>query len=166
MSKLKLTPEQLEEKYKRKVAQFIRDIQYIKDELKTLRERNDYLCKNFASVNHLTILSADNDYVIGQPSDWLRIVCNKDSNGLYYGVRNHWRSKWSIREDGFHLQEFVDQDYKGWHGQYVKSELRYDELPKEILALHHKALCEHTTKLGIWYPCHIYNDFTGELYRP
>ena len=56
---------------------------------------------------------------------------------------------------------------KGWRGQYLKdNEMRYDELPKGVLAVHHAALVEHIKKMGIYYPCCLYDDINGEMYRP
>lgn len=94
---------------------------------------------------------------------WFKIVCDINNNCI---PKYTWTTRWKIEPKGFSLISMLDNRWKGWHGQYEKSELRYDELPKEILLMHHNKLVEHIKNIGIWYPCHIYNDFTGDLYRP
>lgn len=137
------------------------------EEMQELKKRINYL-KNVAIQEPLTIYSAsETEYCIGmRNSKWHKIVCNYEGDRCIGSPREHWQSTWDIREDGFHLRS-MHKDFKGWHGQYNKdNELKFDELPRDILNLHHKVLVEHLKNLSIWYPCHIYNDFTGELYRP
>ncbi len=135
--------------------------------LNDLRRQVDYLKQSIIETK-IVIYSADNDICIGMHNSlWHRIVCQYEGNICLGGPRDHWQSTWKVDEKGFHLEEFVDGHWKGWKGQYKEgNELKYDELPRDVLALHHNKLCDHIQHMAIFYPCHIYNDFTGELHRP
>jgi len=122
----------------------------------------------------VVIYSADQDVAISMNDPkWHRVVCKYEGDRCIGSPRIHWTSRWDIKSDGFHLKSFELDDYtstpryKGWRGQYnPENQYKYDELPRDIVSLHHTTLVNHIAKLGIWYPCHLYNDFTGELYRP
>jgi hypothetical protein len=145
------------EEYEARLNEFAQQIKYLQET---------------SCIPTLTIYSADSDICIGMNHRlWHRIVCKYDGNSCLGGPRAHVKSQWDIKEDGYHLRSFEIEDdernCKGWRGQYLASnELKYDEIPRKLLNQHHQHLAEHLKKISIWYPCHIYNDFTGELYRP
>lgn len=115
----------------------------------------------------LTIYSADGIACIEHDHKlWHRIVCKYEGDRCIGTPNPHWFSQWEITASGFSLVGFLDHNWKGWHGQYTTSELRYDELPMDILTLHINALRKHIASLSYWLPCHIYNDMTNEVYRP
>jgi len=122
------------------------------------------------AVKHVEfeIYSAGSDVCIGRTERlWHRIVCTYEGDRCLGGIRPHWTTSWRICANGFSLESMLDQNWKGWHGQYKETnELKYDELPRDVLTLHHNKLRAHIEKMAIWYPCHIYNDFTGDMYRP
>ena len=147
-------------KLKWQVESLVEEIKKLKGQVEA---QSNFLC------NHsVKIYFADNDVAIGMDAKmWHRIVCNYVGDVCEGSPRKHWQSEWSFKQDGFHLESFLDQDWKGWHGQYnPQNELKYDELPRQILMQHHNALVAHIAKLGIWYPCHIYDDINCEVYRP
>ena len=118
--------------------------------------------------NTLEIYSAEKESCIGtRASNWHRIVCNYEGNVCIGSPRPHWRSTWTITDSGFSLSSMQNEQWKGWRGQYLETnEMKYDELPKDVLQIHHNALVEHIKKMGIFYPCHIYDDINGEMWRP
>jgi len=143
------------------------EIDGLLEKLQQVQKSLSYLQKTVSS-NRTTIYSADYDICVGSSDRlWHRIVCKYDGNVCLGGTRPHWQSSWSVDEKGFHLEQFVNEQWKGWHGQYHQdNQLKFDELPRDILNLHHNALVKHLENMSIYYPCAIYNDFTGEMYRP
>jgi hypothetical protein len=141
-----------------------------------LEEQSDKLFKMERQIGELqrrqkqtlTIYSADNESCIGMSaSNWHRIVCKYEGSRCLGGPRPHWTSWWSMDEKGFHFESMLNEQWKGWHGQYhERNELKYDELPRDVLMLHSNTLKKHFEPISLWFPCHIYNDFTGDLYRP
>lgn len=123
--------------------------------------------KELVRQHSFNIYSADADVCIGMNHKmWHRIVCNYEGNICLGTPRSYWVSSWSIKEDGFHLESML-LDWKGWHGQYAKNnELKYDQLPQAVIRLHHDALVDHIKKMGIWYPCHLWDDVNDVLHRP
>lgn len=122
-------------------------------------------------VTTVSVFSADSDvYVGGPPGDkWHRIVCTYEGRTCLGSPRPHFQSDWQITEKGFSLVGFHNEKWVGWNGQY-EAGMRYDEVvgqwPKQF-KLHVNALYEHIKKeFGLWFPCHLYNDFTGDMYRP
>jgi hypothetical protein len=143
------------------------EIDGLVERIQKLSQQVEYLQKTSIS-NRIKVYSAGNDVCIGMDdSKWHRIVCVYEGNRCLGGVRPHFQSTWSIDEKGFHLESMIDEKWEGWNGQYRKdNKLKYDQLDRKVLELHHSTLVKHIQTMGIWYPCHIYNDFTGELYRP
>lgn len=149
----KKTPTQLAQwKYEAAVAEFVK----LRNEVERLKK----LCAEHV----ISIYSSDQGVCIGMSNQrWHQIVCGPMHD------RNwpHWKSSWTVDEKGFHLEAMHDENACGWFGQYREdNKLKFDELPRDVLDLHHKTLVEHIKTLNIWYPCAIYNDFTGELFRP
>lgn len=115
----------------------------------------------------LTVYSADSEVCVGMTHEkWHRIVCKYDGARCLGGPRPHWFSSWEYNERGFTLVSFLDHEWKGWHGQYAAGELRYDQIPRDILKLHLDTINAHIKTLSSWLPCAIFNDVTGDLYRP
>lgn len=143
------------------------EIDSVLEEIKKLRSEVKYLRETCVEQT-ITVYSAESDICIGMNSPlWHRIVCNYEGDVCIGTPRHHWQSKWSLQSDGFHLERFVDENWRGWSGQYrPDNALRFDQLPESVLNLHHTTLIQHVQKLGLWYPCAIYNDFTGDMYRP
>lgn len=143
------------------------EIAAFKEKLQSFEKQIEYLNKT-SCIPKLTIYSAGTDVCIGRQDPlWHKIVCKYAGNQCLGGSREHWQSSWSVDEGGYHLESMINQDWKGWRGQYKHdNELKYDELPRDVLMTHHTALVNHLKNIHIWYPCHIYNDFTGEMYRP
>lgn len=114
------------------------------------------------------IWSADNETYVGEMfgDKWHRIVCQYENGRCLGSPRPHWTSTWEFSVKGFSLISFLDEKYEGWEGQYEPSKLRYDEIDKQLLKLHTNAMRMYLKELSFWLPCHIYNDFTGDLYRP
>ncbi len=115
----------------------------------------------------ISVYSADGEACIGHDHQkWHKIVCVYEGGICTGAPRPHWTSTWEIRPDGFGLESVVNERCEGWHGQYSKSELRYDELPRDVIKLHADAMRKHMKSLSLWFPCHIFDDINGELLRP
>lgn len=98
---------------------------------------------------------------------WHRIVCKYEGKVCLGIPRPYWQSSWSVDDKGFHLESFLDNDWKGWRGQYhPDNAMPFVALPHKIVDLHHKTIMEHIKTLNVWYPCTILNDFTGDRYYP
>lgn len=145
----------------------------LRREIRTLEGR---LASIASHVPTITVWSADAEVHVGTSygNKWHKIVCQYDDKGQCLGgPRPHFKSDWQITEKGFSLSGFHLYDRKGesrgWNGQY-EAGMRYDEIVGQFgaaLKLHSDALSNHISKdFGLWFPCHIYNDMTGDLYRP
>lgn len=139
------------------------------EKVKKLSQQVEYLTKVCTRTN-ITLYSADSDICIGMyDSKWHRIVCKYNGDICLGPPRTHWQSEWSFKEDGLTLESFVkhndDNTTIGWRGQY-KGEMKFHQLPREVLDLHHNKIVEFIKQLSIWYPAGIYNDFTDEHYYP
>lgn len=144
-------------------------IEDVVDRMNAIEKLNEYLRDQMVTVKPITIYSANADETcIGQALDkWHRIVCQYEGNICLGGPRPHWQSTWDVDEKGFHLRSMHDHLWKGWFGQYrPDNQMKYDELPRDVLAIHHKVITLHIQSMAVYYPCHIYNDFTGDMYRP
>lgn len=134
----------------------------LENEVRELKTRLRY-----RQMEYLNIYSSDTLICVGRDhKNWHRIVCKYDERGCVGTPNPHWTSNWEMRIDGFFLVGFIDQDWKGWHGEYTTSELRYDEIPRDLLARHIAEMKRYIATLSFWLPCHIYNDVTGDLFRP
>lgn len=135
-------------------------------ELESLVRKLEAILRN-RTGEIITVYSADSDVCIGHENNkWHKIVCEYEGTTCTGRPRSHWMSKWEIKCNGMHLISMFDHKFKGWQGQYEPGELRYDELPRDILKLHVDAMSAHIAKFSTWLPCHIFNDLTGDLYRP
>ena len=152
----------------------------IEESISDLRNKIRSLEARLASITShiptITVWSADSEVHIGSSygDRWHQIVCQYDDKGRCLGgPRPHFKSDWQITEKGFSLSGFHfndrENESKGWNGQY-EAGMRYDEIVGQFgpaLKLHSDALVDHIKKeFGLWFPCHIYNDLTGQMYRP
>jgi hypothetical protein len=143
-------------------------------EIDTLQERLDECLKQLKYLQstvvqtRIKIYSSTQHICIGMNHPlWHRIVCKYEGDRCLGGVEPHWTSTWSIDDRGYHIESLIDENWKGWEGQYNPTNtLKWHELPRDILNKHFNKLQEHTKTLGYYYPCAIYNDFTGELSTP
>lgn len=141
------------------------EIENFQEQIQKLTRAVEFMRNNSAVI--VTVYSAGNDICVGRNDKlWHRIVCEYEGDICKGGPRPHWHSAWRMTEKGFELIWFLDHNWKGWHGQYEKGELRYDEIDKALLKQHSDAMYNHLKNLNLWFPCHIYNDLTGDLYRP
>jgi hypothetical protein len=115
----------------------------------------------------IKVYSSDELICVGMTDrNWHRIVCKYEGDQCIGTPNPHWTSHWAFNEKGYSLEGFLDQNWKGWHGQYSTSELRYDELDFKLVKRHSDKMHEFIRDLGLYFPCHIYNGVTGDLYRP
>lgn len=140
-----------------------KELRGLREEFERTKNRNT---QSRAENATLTIYSAEGEACIGMNDPkWHKIVCLYEGNKCLGPPRPHWRSSWKFTERGFTLDTFLTGEFKGWRGYGESGELKYDQLPREVVLLHINTMREFLKTLSYYLPAHI-SMGDGNIFRP